>query len=342
MRAMDERAARFSISSTANSPVEVLRTSVGMARQVVAQYARRGPRGNALDSAPLFSTYSITWDFEFGDDAASLTVALNALCAPARRDTGDSPRFAIQTAGMEMADGTAWRLTNGILNDFQIVIEARGIVKISTAWQFGGMEVQPFQPGFRARSGKKGTGMVAEILIGDTAATVFSGTLAFTRDAKPAGFGLDGGAAWFAGQTTIDLVGRFTVRLPEGERTDAMTDQFSDSVQASFRAGNHLLRIIVPRAEFQTRSRRIVGTGMVEYQVEMLATDTAENPIRIISVGGTKLVPLLPLGCLTIDGLPMTAGGDPLTVDGSNFMNEEIIITVGDIPLIIAATTLTA
>ncbi len=283
---MDEFASRFAIGTEAGM-TEVSRSKVTISRGVVSQIARRDPRGNLGASQSIFSTFGVQWDFEMGDDAGSIAAVLSGLCDDSGLTTGQAEHVPVHKAAVAMPDGAQWLLENGVLRDFQIVINARAVVQLSTVWQFGKITAAAFVPDEAVSSSRKASGLTSSVAMGTVEATQFSGTLAFSREASPAGFGLDGAARWFSGRINVDLVGTFRVRLSSANAFTALAGQFTDSLVVSIRAGLHVFTVTVLAAVFQVKSRRVVANDTVDYELEMLAVKGTGPLASFTSTGGS-------------------------------------------------------
>lgn len=317
---MEERAARFAIGPAGQPLTEPAKSRVALTRQPVASFTRRSPRGATTESRVLFSTYAVLWDFEMGDDAGSLDVVLAALCDPEHRTLGNSSDVAVMQAGAEMEDGSNWILGQGLLRDFQIVVQPRGLVEMSSTWEFGTLREGALPVTFATDSRKKASGVTSSFALGAVETPFFAGTLAFTRDASPAGFSPTGDATGFSGRIAVDVVGRFNVRLPADSAFAAVGDQFTDTLTAQFNAGQHDLRIVIPNALFRIKTRRLASDNLIDYQMEMLAVETDAEPIQFFSTGGVQAELALPVnGALTIDGVPLLILGTVMTYGGKPF-----------------------
>ncbi len=283
---MDEYAARFCIGGAAGGPERrhVTRSRVAVSRQILEAIQRRDPRRNVSSTRPVFSTYGISWDLPFSQDAGSLAMILAHVCDPGTNEIGHAGRLLQTTASAALADGSEWQFDGGILKDFQIVVDPRQPVGLSTVWQFGKLTETPFpdEPILRTRSGEQAGPQHCSITLGTTPCVTFAGTLAFSREAVPAHFGLDGYAQSFRGQIAMDLVGRMTVRLADG--FPVLSDRFADSFQMRIAVGERALLIDVPQASFQSSNRRVVSSSLTDYTVEMLAVKGPDHPLATLTL----------------------------------------------------------
>lgn len=282
---VEEYAARFALGGTSPGPSrrEVSRSRVTLNRGTRNSLTRRDPHGTVVTNRPVISAYGINWDFPFSDDTTSLQQAFAYLVDPGTEQIGFPKSLIEATAHAGLADGTVIKLEHGILREFQITFETRQPLKFQSSFQFGTMSTVESFPVATAHAGTGGAGPPAlSLTLGTRDITTFAGTIAFNREAAPAGFDIDGNAASFGGRLAVDIVGRITARLSASDAHAALRDRFIDSL--AFQVTSPApFSLVIPRATFQVTSRRVVSPSLTDYSIDFLATADAPNPLATYS-----------------------------------------------------------
>jgi hypothetical protein len=263
-------------------------------RRVLSSVQRRDPHKQLEEARAIHSSYAMGWDFQVSDADVPLLACMEALGDPGSmavvpgghtcevRTSTSARRYHATARG---TDGTTQALESGILTDLQLSIERRSLLRVATTWEFWRMldSAPDLSPANFSQTGYANPADTV-VRIGGIEAVVFAGSLAFGREARPAGFTEDGEATAWEGSLVPDMVGRLVMRLDSDDFMDAFEGTVNTSLEIEIPTPGKTLTISAPKCALQIPDKRAVGPELYEHIVEFVAQKAPSSPLFTLSL----------------------------------------------------------